>query len=439
MDSQCPPSAAAVKSPEGFLLPTAPIKLNVGGGNVQIPGYTNIDIENGIRMDALPYPDESVDEVYASHVLEHVPHWENDKTLKEWKRVLKPGGVVKIAVPCKDKIHRECADVNRTPSYMMDDWLFGGHTTQHDVHHQHFTEHKLRLVMSKAGFRDIKPFEPFVADCSLAPVSLNLEAYKPIRRPRTSYKARVVCVISQGYLTFSPMMQSLLEVVQAMPFQIIQHHGAFWDKSLTAGIKLALRHDPEYILTIDHDSVFTRDDVATLLRIMDSNADLDALFPVQMSRHDDRPLVYRDGVKYDGEFTRVPFGHFGLTMIRSRVFEDLPQPWFWSVPGPNGDWDAHPQSDADITFWRTMMEHGRVVAQANRVMLGHMVLSVKWPNPHGHMLQPIQHYQAHGRPPEAVFDPGAYENRAPAPYTQASEAETPQTATGTSSAAGEAA
>lgn len=429
MDSSPSPSVATVKSPEGFVLPTAPIKLNVGGGQVKIPGYTNIDIEDGIRMDRLPYPDESVDEVYASHVLEHVPHWENASTLREWKRVLKPGGVLKIAVPDIGRIQREVADVNRTPTHMMDDWLFGGHVTEHDVHHQHFTEQKLRLVMTKAGFRNVRPFEPFVADCSLSPVSLNLEAHKPLRRPRTSYQCRVVCVISQGYLTFSPMMQSVLEVVQKMPFQVIQHTGAFWDKSLTAGIKLALKHDPEYILTIDHDSVFTQEDVANLLRIMDSNTDLDALFPVQMSRHDDRPLVFRDGIRYEGEFTRVPFGHFGLTMIRSRVFEDLQQPWFWSVPGPNGDWDAHPQSDADITFWRTMMEHGHVVAQANNVLLGHMILSVKWPHPQGLMLQPIQYYQAAGRPPEARFDPRAYDRSATTnPQPQASPAETPEMA-----------
>lgn len=430
------PSAASVTTPEGFLLPSGPIKLNVGSGGVDIPGYTNIDIEDGIEMSRLPYPNDSVDEVYASHVLEHVPHRQCGPTLKEWFRVLKPGGTLKVAVPTLELIDKAMANPN-TPRYMRDDWTFGGHMTQHDVHHQHFTQAKLEMVLKQAGFRNPRHFEAFANDCSRAEVSLNMEAHKPIIRPRTSYQTRMTVCISQGYLTYSPMMESLMQTVLAMPFPTVQHNGAFWDKSLTAGIKLALKNDPQYILTVDHDSVFTAHDVAAMLKIMDANPDIMALFPVQMSRHDDRPLVFRDGLDYTGDFTVVPFGHFGLTIIRSRVFEDLPKPWFWSVPGPDGDWDSYPQSDADITFWRTLMEHGHKVAQANNVLLGHMILSVKWPSRSGVLLQPIQHYQGYGKPVEAIFDGRVYDQRPRTPYTQVSPPETAQTVAATSVAAGE--
>jgi predicted SAM-dependent methyltransferase len=431
------PSAASVTTPEGFVLNSAPIKLNVGSGGVNIPGFTNIDIENGIEMSKLPYPDNSVDTIYASHVLEHVPHRQCGPTLKEWNRVLKPGGTLMVAVPTLELIDRAMQNPN-TPRYMRDDWTFGGHVTQHDVHHQHFTRVKLEMVLKQAGFRGMRSFEPFVNDCSRAEVSLNMECHKAIRRPRSSYTNRVTCVISQAYLTYSPMMESLMSTVMSMPFPTVQHHGAFWDKSLSAGIKLGLKNDPEYLLTIDHDSVFTPQDVGNMLRIMDANPDIMALFPVQMSRHDDKPLVFREGVEYNGEFTQVPFGHFGLTLIRSSLFEDLPKPWFWSVPGPDGDWDSYPQSDSDITFWRTLMEHGHKVAQANNVVLGHMILSVKWPHPTGGIaLQPIQNYQANGRPNEAIFNWRTYTANHNTPYTQVPAVETSPAVAATSVATGE--
>lgn len=50
------------------------IRLNIGAGKTQIPGYTPLDIKDGVDAGKLPYANESVDEVYASHVLEHIPH-----------------------------------------------------------------------------------------------------------------------------------------------------------------------------------------------------------------------------------------------------------------------------------------------------------------------------------------------------------------------------
>lgn len=54
-------------------------------------GYPEYD---GIH---LPFPDESQDAVYTSHVLEHIPDWE--LALQEWFRVLKIGGFLIIVVP----------------------------------------------------------------------------------------------------------------------------------------------------------------------------------------------------------------------------------------------------------------------------------------------------------------------------------------------------
>lgn len=52
------------------------------------------DVQSGNQ---LSYPDNSFDRVIASHVLEHIYH--PHLALKEWIRVLKPGGTLSILIP----------------------------------------------------------------------------------------------------------------------------------------------------------------------------------------------------------------------------------------------------------------------------------------------------------------------------------------------------
>ncbi len=47
----------------------------------------------------LPFPDESVDYIYSSHLLEHLYKEDAKKLLKEAYRVLKKGGIIRICVP----------------------------------------------------------------------------------------------------------------------------------------------------------------------------------------------------------------------------------------------------------------------------------------------------------------------------------------------------
>lgn len=74
------------------------VKLNVGGGQKQIGDSINLDQIHGHDLrEGIPYDDESVGEIYAFHFLEHLddPVW----MLREFERVLAPGGVANICVP----------------------------------------------------------------------------------------------------------------------------------------------------------------------------------------------------------------------------------------------------------------------------------------------------------------------------------------------------
>ena len=81
------------------------VKLNLGCGIRNFGSdWDHIDMEKHSHVKShsitiLPYEDSSVDVVYASHVLEYFDRQEVAQVLKEWRRVLKKGGVLRLAVP----------------------------------------------------------------------------------------------------------------------------------------------------------------------------------------------------------------------------------------------------------------------------------------------------------------------------------------------------
>ena len=76
-------------------------KLEIGPG-ARLAGFEGFDILPSESADKvgdarkLPYPDGSFSLVYASHVIEHFPWNETVDVLREWARVLEPGGVLEI-------------------------------------------------------------------------------------------------------------------------------------------------------------------------------------------------------------------------------------------------------------------------------------------------------------------------------------------------------
>jgi len=80
------------------------LKLHIGCGKGHLPGWINIDVHpaplamNVLR--GLPFADGSADFVFVSHLLEHL-YFPRDVQpfLGELRRVLAPGGIVRIVVP----------------------------------------------------------------------------------------------------------------------------------------------------------------------------------------------------------------------------------------------------------------------------------------------------------------------------------------------------
>lgn len=87
--------------------------LNLGCGNRWHPAWTNVDLvpvaPNVLAVDLrkqLPFPSATFDAVYSSHVVEHLTPLEAGNFLREIRRVVRPGGVVRIVVPDLEGIVR---------------------------------------------------------------------------------------------------------------------------------------------------------------------------------------------------------------------------------------------------------------------------------------------------------------------------------------------
>jgi SAM-dependent methyltransferase len=79
------------------------LKLNFGCGTNRLAGWDNFDSEIDIAR-PLPFVNASAEFILAEHVVEHVPYGEALLFFRECRRVLKAGGVLRVAVPSVEQV-----------------------------------------------------------------------------------------------------------------------------------------------------------------------------------------------------------------------------------------------------------------------------------------------------------------------------------------------
>lgn len=134
--------------------PVSPYMLDEGK-------VTSFDIREDMKPDVvcdvrhLPVPDQTFDIVYSSHTLEHFSWRAVDKVLKEWCRVLKVGGELRLVVPNLRHVAQRILD---DAIYPTDMWvLYGEQDYPKNFHAVGFTPNSLKGIVESLGiFEDIQ-------------------------------------------------------------------------------------------------------------------------------------------------------------------------------------------------------------------------------------------------------------------------------------------
>lgn len=353
------------------------IRLNIGAGDTVIPGFTAIDRKLGTEAYPLNYPDGSVDEIRCVHMLEHLSYAEVPEALKEWHRVLKPGGRLRVSVPDVEKIATLASDESKFdphwPYYLM-----GGQTDADDFHKSAYDGSRLAAYLEGAGFDNIQPWTSLNTDLAASDISLNLEGFK--RQSRTQVAEvdmKVRAVIGLPRIGWNDSWQSIIDSVTALGIPIETHQGCFWWQNMQQALSRALKDGIDWVITLDYDSLVLKHHVQRLLEILGARPDIDAIAALQMRRGSETPLFStgKTMAEFDGQPYRVNTAHFGLTVIRVAKLAKVPKPWLIDVPDDNGEFGGS-HTDADITFWKKWTAAGNTVYVAPDVRIGHLELLV---------------------------------------------------------------
>ncbi len=165
-------------------------KLDVcGGRNPYKPGeFLNVDIADLPKVDIVfditkrfPMDDGVIEEVFSAATLEHLRRPHVDHVLKEFFRVLRPGGLAQVSTPDIEAIAK--ALLEKTESLeTINQYFFGKYksddTEDYDLHRWMYPAADMIATLQKIGFTDV---EQVANDTGLHHAGLNylIQARKP--------------------------------------------------------------------------------------------------------------------------------------------------------------------------------------------------------------------------------------------------------------------
>jgi predicted SAM-dependent methyltransferase len=169
------------------------MKLHIGGKQIK-DDWKILNIQQNIGVDYIgdisdlsQFPTDSIEEIYASHVFEHVPQKNILATLRGILRVLKKEGKFYISVPDMDVLCRIFLDPQASlqQKHHVMTMIFGGQSDEFDFHYFGWNEALLTDCLTQAGFsklekvvsfnlfNDTSDYKPYGL-----PISLNMIATK---------------------------------------------------------------------------------------------------------------------------------------------------------------------------------------------------------------------------------------------------------------------
>jgi len=169
------------------------MKLHIGGKEIK-EGWKILNIQKnegvdfvGDISDLSQFSDDSIDEIYASHVFEHIHLKKVQTTLSGIYRVLKTSGKFYVSVPDVDVLFHSfrSPQADKKIKIHIMRMIFGGQIDDNDFHYFGWDFELLKDSLEEAKFSKIEKVQSFnlFDDTSEYkpygfPISLNVIAYK---------------------------------------------------------------------------------------------------------------------------------------------------------------------------------------------------------------------------------------------------------------------
>lgn len=174
------------------------MRINVCCGRHVLEGWTNVDLIASDHpkakgrvpdiladMSDIPLPDGCADELLCVHGVEHVYPWVLDRALREWLRLLKPGGLIAIETPdllkCCQNVLEDYKLPKKHPDQMGVFGLYGDYTLEDEfmMHKFLYSPRSLREKLEHIGYVDIREEVPQWHGAGRDRRDLRMVAYKP--------------------------------------------------------------------------------------------------------------------------------------------------------------------------------------------------------------------------------------------------------------------
>lgn len=168
------------------------MKIEIGAGKKGAPGYLHVD---AVELEGVDVVDDGrflrtfkagvADEIYSHWFLEHVARHEVPPMLEQWKRVLRPGGKLRL-ITNNHEAHNRCLAAGKISWEEWSYLIYAVETKRGygvwDVHKAAWNQTLLKETLQKNGFVDVEvkaQWDCREADGRLKCPALIAEAYKP--------------------------------------------------------------------------------------------------------------------------------------------------------------------------------------------------------------------------------------------------------------------
>ncbi len=165
------------------------MKLHLGCYHKKIHGFINVDIRSEVNPDLQDdvfqlssIKNNSVDLIYCCHVLEHAKIKEAEQALKRWNEILKPGGVLRIAVPDLEAVFKYYSTTRNLRE--LKSFLHGSQKHPYDIHYSGWDFKTIKEDLEASGYTNIRRYDWRDTE------HFYVDDYSQSYLPNISYKSR---------------------------------------------------------------------------------------------------------------------------------------------------------------------------------------------------------------------------------------------------------